>query len=98
MLEIDIGWATKTGALTAEELTSFLKEKSGRIRWLHLKGNDHDASCPLDQGQLDCGFYYQLAEKLGHDYVIVEDDAQLPDPITSICRSRMALDRFAQVS
>lgn len=94
LLEIDIGWATKTGALSPEELTEFLQKNSARIKWLHLKGNDHNESCPLDQGQLDCGFYYRLARQLGHDYVIVEDDAQLPDPVTSICRSRMALDKF----
>ena len=96
MLEIDIGWATKTGAMTPEELTAFIRQNSGRIKWLHLKGNDHNESCPLDQGQLDCEMYYHLAEELGHDYVVVEDDAQKPDAITSICRSRMALARFAK--
>jgi|GEM_PF-2778424 len=93
-LEIDICWATKGGALTPEELTTFIGGHKDRIAWLHLKGNDHNESCPLDQGQLDCAFYYNLAKELGHDYAIVEDDAQQPDSITSICRSRMAISRF----
>lgn len=93
-LEIDIGWATKKGALTPEGLTEFLRKHASRIKWLHLKGNDHDQSCPLDQGQLDCGFYYRYAKEAGHDFAIVEDDAQLPDAITSICRSRMAIAEF----
>ena len=97
MLEIDIGWAVKKGALTPEGLTAFIRGNQGRIQWLHLKGNDRDESCPLDQGQLDCGFYYSLAKELGHGYAIVEDDAQLPDAITSICRSRMAVSRFEEM-
>lgn len=94
MLEIDICWATKQGALTPEQLTEFITSHKDRIMWLHLKGNDHNESCPLDQGQLDCKFYYDLAKSLGHDYAIVEDDAQKPDAITGICRSRMAIERF----
>jgi len=65
MLEIDICWATKTGALTPDQLTETIERYKDRIMWLHLKGNDHDQSCPLDQGQLDCEFYYHLGEKLG---------------------------------
>ena len=93
-LEIDICWATKQGALTPDELTTFINQHRDRIRWLHLKGNDNNESCPLDQGQLDCEFYYNLAKELGHDCAIIEDDAQKPDSVTSICRSRMAVDRF----
>ena len=94
MLEIDICWATKAGALTPEQLNETIDRYKDRIMWLHLKGNDHNESCPLDQGQLDCGYYYRLAEKLGHEYTIVEDDAQLPDSITSIVRSRIAMRNF----
>lgn len=93
-LEVDICWATKNGAMTPDELTAFVKEHADRIVCLHLKGNDNNVSCPLDQGQLDCGFYYHLAEALGHPYTIVEDDTQLPDAITGICRSMMAIQRF----
>lgn len=94
MLEIDICWATKQGALTPDELTDFIRNHKDRIMWLHLKGNDNNQSCPLDQGQLDCGFYYNLGKELGHGYAIVEDDTQQPDSVTSICRSRVAVDGY----
>ena len=95
MLEVDICWAVKQ-ALTPDELTAFILEHKDRVMWLHLKGCDKGESCPLDQGQLNCEFYYNLAKKLGHTYAIVEDDTQLPDVITGICRSMMAIREFEE--
>lgn len=91
MLEIDVYWARKGGLNVIE----FLERHSDRVLYLHLKDEDEDGSCAVGKGTLPCKMYYDCAQKLGLDYVVVEDDRQEPDGITSICNSIQELRTFA---
>lgn len=87
MLEIDVFWAARGGA----DVMAFLNAHAERILYLHLKDANADGPCAVGDGQLDCKGFYDQAVAMGLAYVVVEDDRQLPDGITSICRSREAL-------
>jgi len=90
MIEVDVYWAAKGGA----DVAAFLRKHSDRILYIHLKDGNEEGSCAVGQGKLPCRSYYELAEAAGAEYVIVEDDMQKPDGITSICNSIQAIRKY----
>lgn len=87
MLEIDVYWAAKGGA----DVMAFLQQHEDRILYLHLKDATNDGPCAVGQGNLNCRAYMEWARGKNLAQVIVEDDRQLPDGITSICNSIQAI-------
>ena len=83
MLEVDVYWAAKGGA----DVMAFLNAHKDRILYIHLKDTDSEGPCAVGLGKLDCRAYMEWAVKEEVAQVIVEDDRQLPDGITSICNS-----------
>ncbi len=95
MVEIDVCWATK-GELSEDDVMKFLRDYESRVIYLHLKDSDFGKSCPVGMGQLDCKAFYKKAESMGHPYIIVEDDTQLPDGIASICYSMQTIRSYTK--
>ena len=91
MLEIDVYWAAKGGA----DVMKFLQEHKERIIYLHLKDANDEGPCAVGHGQLLCREYYEWAVAHKLPGIIVEDDRQLPDGITSICNSIQTIKEWA---
>ncbi len=90
-IELDVFWAARGGA----DIKSFIQKNAGRILYLHLKDTDSAGdSCAVGKGHASCRDYYEMAKELGLEYVVVEDDLQRPDGITSICNSMEAIRSF----
>ncbi len=90
-LEIDVFWAARAGV----DVDSFIREYEDRILFLHLKDTDQEGdSCAVGTGIASCRTYYELAKSLGLEYVVVEDDLQRPDGVTSICKSIEAIRSY----
>lgn len=84
MIEVDVFWAAKGGC----DVKQFLKNNAKRIIYLHMKDTDDEGnSCAIGDGHTDCAMYCQMAKEMGLTHIVVEDDLQKPDGITSICRS-----------
>lgn len=90
MLELDVYWAEKGGVSVIE----YMKQHRNRILYLHIKDGDEHGSCAVGEGSLPCSQYWKAAEELGTECIIVEDDLQLPDGITSICNSMQAIRKI----
>lgn len=91
MIEVDVFWAAKGGC----DVKQFLKDHADRIIYLHMKDtDDEDNSCAVGDGHADCAAYCQMAKEMGLTHIVVEDDLQKPDGITSICRSIHALKKM----
>ena len=63
--------------------------------------NETDVMLELDvywaekgEGRLPCSQYWKAAEELEIECIIVEEDLQLPDGITSICNSMQAIRKI----
>ena len=92
MLEIDVYWAAKGGA----DVMAFLEAHADRILYLHLKEANDDGPCAVGFGKSDCRGFYQKANEMGLSHIIVEDDKQQPDGITSICNSMQTLRSYRE--
>lgn len=90
MLEIDVFWAAKGGCNVPE----FLKEHRERILYLHLKDSLEGRPCAVGLGELDWKYYYEAAVSMGHTDIVVEDDIQEPDGVTSICNSMQHIREY----
>lgn len=89
-IELDYCWAYKSG----EDELALAKKYQHRIRYVHIKDWDGRQSCSVGSGMLPCEEYYRLSKALGFEYIIVEDDSQLPDGITSVANSMQAIRKF----
>lgn len=93
MLEIDVFWAAKGGV----DVMDFLDRHADRILYLHLKDANDDGPCAVGFGRMDCRGFLDKAAAMGLSHVIVEDDRQQPDGITSICNSMQTLRTYGVV-
>lgn len=89
-LEIDVYWAYRSGI----DVMNFINKNRKRILYLHLKDGDAKSSSAVGLGILPCKDYILAAAKSGFG-IIVEDDSQLPDGITSISNSIKTIRQFA---
>ena len=90
MLEVDVFWAARGGC----DVPSFIREHRERIRYLHLKDSVNGKPCAIGQGELDWSYYYDAAAAMGHTDIVVEDDIQEPDGVTSICNSMQCIRKY----
>ncbi len=83
-LEIDTYWVFNAGV----EPCSFIKNHADKISLVHLKdGNFEGHPCAIGEGFNNVKGIREMSERIGTEWLIVENDRPTPDGITDVGRS-----------
>jgi len=83
-LEVDTYWVFAAG----QDVTAWLMAHQDQIRLLHIKDGDRERHpCALGEGENSIEAILAAAERLGIEWLIVENDNPVPDGLSDVARS-----------
>ncbi len=83
-LELDTYWVFNAGI----EPCSYIKEHADKISLIHLKdGNFEGYPCAIGEGFNNIKGISEMSDRIGMEWLIVEDDRPTPDGISDVGRS-----------
>ncbi len=83
-LELDTYWVFHAGV----EPCSFIREQAGNVSLIHLKdGNFEGGPCAIGEGFNNIKGISEMSERIGMEWLIVENDNPAPDGLADVGRS-----------
>ncbi|MDD2456997.1 MAG: sugar phosphate isomerase/epimerase [Eubacteriales bacterium] len=83
-LEVDTYWVFSAG----QDVPAWLMAHQDQIRLLHIKDGDRERHpCALGEGENTIDAILTASERLGLDWLIVENDNPVPDGLSDVARS-----------
>ncbi|HEY3265435.1 MAG TPA: sugar phosphate isomerase/epimerase [Armatimonadota bacterium] len=89
-VEADVGWVWFAG----QDPAAFISNYPGRVPLIHAKDHDREdknLNRPVGEGALDWKAVLAAAEKIGTEYVVVEEDRTILPAMESVARSYVNL-------
>lgn len=93
-LEVDTYWVFAAG----QDVPDWLLKHRDQIRILHIKDGDRERHpCALGEGENTIESILAMADQLGIDWLIVENDNPVPDGLSDVARSMAYLKQSGRI-
>jgi len=93
-LEVDTYWVFAAG----QDVPAWLQAHRDQIQLLHIKDGDRERHpCALGEGENTIEAILAMADQLGIDWLIVENDNPDPDGLSDVARSMAYLHKLGRI-
>lgn len=93
-LEVDTYWVFAAG----QDVQDWLLEHQDQICLLHIKDGDRERHpCALGEGENALEAILTVAERMGIEWLIVENDNPVPDGLSDVTRSMAYLNKLGRI-